>query len=206
MMVGRDTPQTRGQQRDQVRLNRWARLADEQLGDWLAGLGATYAGAVVEADGTRMMRWILPAGANPSAPRRCRELLARALDGDVGRWELVYQEVLYARCEGPTRYFGSAVQRCEWAGMAMAAAELVQGGLAHYRQPVATCGHSVGDGRLLPGVFVVVAIAALAFGWWGEAPLLLLGLPGIVLVASCVWLGVALVRRVWGLPGGSQFQ
>lgn len=188
---------------DRIRLNRWARAADGELGDWLEGLGADYAGCAVDDHGTRALAWVFPRGRLGATRRRRRELLVRALGGDPDRWELIYRETGVARVRGTVCSYASTSTRATLTELRPGAARLVDAGLPHLPSPVDTCGHSYPDPRLLPGLAVAAAAILLLAAMLANAATawLLAGSLGLLLAASG-WLAVRAARHALGLPRG----
>lgn len=185
---------------ERIRLNPWARTAHGELDDWLAGLGAAYAGCAVDEDGTRELRWTFPPGQLGAGRRRWRELLVRALGGDHDRWELIYREASESRLRGTVYHYDAASTRSDLTQLRPGAAGLVDAGLQYLPRPVASCGHALPDPRLLSGLAVAVVAMVLILALLADGPVAAVAvwiLVGALAVAGG-WLAVQAIRHAVG--------
>jgi hypothetical protein len=197
---------TSGVQR-RFRVNPWAAAVHEDIGDWLAELGAEYCACRVCDDGTRELSWTFrQSGHYDGRGRRHRQLIFRALRGGRGQWEIVYTEEAASWRPGVDLLcYDEASIHAERADLRTATQRLLHAGLAHRRRPRETMLATDNRRAVLVGMVIGLVFGTGAAVWAGIVGqsllmwLLICALPmlliGVIFLAFVLALGLPLALR-----------
>lgn len=137
---------------------------------------------------------------------RCRQVLFNAMQGDTGRWEVIYRERGRRPLTATVHDYQSTSTRVAVDDLCSATRQLVEGGLRHRRRPLTSHNAGVSLHPLLAPTLVLAAavlgVLALVMARSAGLPLLLtlvLAFPaGWALLQSLGWLVVRVARRMTG--------